>query len=64
MKPQGTGGFGFDPIFIPDGYNVPFASLDPVIKRTISHRARAAALMRTLMDAQLSSNLTAGRTAS
>jgi XTP/dITP diphosphohydrolase len=63
-QPKGTGGFGFDPIFIPDGYNLPFASLEPAIKRKISHRARAASLMRQRIDQQLTSNLTAGRTAS
>ena len=64
LKAKGSGGFGFDPIFIPDGYDVPFASLDPAIKREISHRARAAALMRQQMEQQFTSNLTAGRTAS
>ncbi len=64
MEPKGTGGFGFDPIFIPDGYNLPFASLDRAIKRKISHRARAAALMRQQLEQQLASNLTADRTAS
>lgn len=61
---MGTQGFGFDPIFIPDGHNVPFAALDQAIKRNISHRARAAAQMRRQLERYCGSNLTAGRTAS
>ncbi len=41
MEPRGTGGFGYDPVFIPDGYDEPFAVLPPEIKNTLSHRARA-----------------------
>jgi XTP/dITP diphosphohydrolase len=63
-KRSGTNGFGFDPIFIPEGYNLPFAALDPAIKRKISHRARAAALMQQHLKHYLESNLTAGGTAS
>jgi len=37
----GAGGFGYDPLFIPDGYGKTFAALDPAIKDGISHRARA-----------------------
>ena len=54
MEPKGAAGFGFDPIFIPDGYYLSFASLDPDIKRKISHRARAAGLMRQQLEQQLS----------
>ena len=41
MKAQGTNGFGYDPLFIPDGYTTTFGVLDKEIKTKISHRAQA-----------------------
>ncbi len=39
--PRGIGGFGYDPIFIPDGYDETFGELSGSIKHEISHRAQA-----------------------
>ncbi len=37
----GDSGFGYDPVFIPDGYDKSFAQLGPTIKNKLSHRAKA-----------------------
>ena len=41
FKPRGNGGFGYDPLFVPDGFDKTFAELADSIKNQISHRARA-----------------------
>jgi len=39
--PRGERGFGYDPMFLPDGYDETFGEMDPETKDKISHRARA-----------------------
>ncbi len=41
----GSGGFGFDPVFVPDGQNLTLAEMDVVSKNRFSHRSRAVASM-------------------
>jgi XTP/dITP diphosphohydrolase len=40
-KPRGTGGFGYDPIFVPDGFELTTAEMTAEAKDAISHRGRA-----------------------
>lgn len=41
FPPRGSKGFGYDPIFVPEGYRQTFGEMDPDKKHAISHRARA-----------------------
>lgn len=44
--PRGHNGFGYDPLFIPDGYVHTFGELPETVKQQISHRSRALAAVR------------------
>ena len=39
--PRGANGFGYDPMFMPDGHAITFGEMDPAAKNAMSHRARA-----------------------
>ncbi len=41
LPPRGKRGFGYDPIFMPNGYDLTFGEMEPEIKHRISHRADA-----------------------
>jgi XTP/dITP diphosphohydrolase len=47
---RGLNGFGFDPVFVPEGYQETFAELPHAVKGKISHRAQALLLMRTFLE--------------
>ncbi len=49
-EPQGTGGFGYDPIFKPEGYDVTFGNFDGAEKNKISHRGRAFGLFKKFLE--------------
>jgi XTP/dITP diphosphohydrolase len=50
--PRGVGGFGYDPIFIPDGYEQSYAELGAEVKGRISHRGRAVAQILAVLRAE------------
>ncbi len=47
--PRGRLGFGYDPVFVPEGYDITFAEMDPAEKQAISHRARAFAKLKAAL---------------
>ncbi|HEX8100840.1 MAG TPA: RdgB/HAM1 family non-canonical purine NTP pyrophosphatase [Actinomycetota bacterium] len=51
LDPRGTGGFGYDPIFVPDGFQNTMAELEPAQKNEISHRGKAFRSLRAAIAA-------------
>lgn len=50
FEPRGSGGFGYDPLFIPEGSEKTFGQMQPAEKKLISHRGRALAKMRIYLE--------------
>ena len=48
-RPRGSHGFGYDPIFMPEGFQQTFGELAPAEKNQLSHRARALERLRTFL---------------
>lgn len=50
LSASGHGGFGYDPLFVPEGHSVSFASLGEEVKNRLSHRAKALQLLKKWLD--------------
>lgn len=50
FPPRGTHGFGYDPVFVPEGHAETFGEMDPARKTAMSHRARAFAKLLAAFD--------------
>ena len=61
LEPRGSGGFGYDPLFFPDGFDRTFAELGETVKNRISHRARALAALAAWWRARHGTEAVAGQ---
>ena len=52
-SPRGSGGFGYDPIFVPNGFAQTFGELPPAIKNELSHRGRALSRAKSFLRTAL-----------
>jgi len=55
--PRGSGGFGYDPLFIPEGYDETFGELPLNVKNTLSHRGKAMALLTRFLKDRVNDRL-------
>ena len=53
FAPQGRGGFGYDPLFVPEGQSRSFGELPEEVKNRLSHRARALEKLRQRFESRL-----------
>ena len=53
-RPRGSHGFGYDPIFVPNGFQQTFGQLRPAEKNQLSHRARALKKLRAFLNSRAS----------
>ena len=53
LAPRGEGGFGYDPLFIPEGYEATFAELGEDVKNHMSHRAKALEKLRKRLHSMI-----------
>jgi XTP/dITP diphosphohydrolase len=51
FAPRGADGFGYDPLFVPEGFDETFAELGETTKNRISHRSQALAKLRQWLEA-------------
>lgn len=49
VTPRGKASFGWDPIFLPDGYSETYAQMDSQVKNSISHRGKAFSLLQAFL---------------
>jgi XTP/dITP diphosphohydrolase len=50
FEPRGQNGFGYDPLFVPDGFEQTFAELGEAVKNKLSHRAKALEQLRIYLN--------------
>jgi XTP/dITP diphosphohydrolase len=56
LTPAGSDGFGYDPVFVPAGFEKTFAQLDASTKNAVSHRGKALAALRRSLDERFGKN--------
>jgi len=54
LERSGSKGFGYDPIFVPEGYDISFAEMSPKEKNRISHRAKAMQKLISFLNSEYS----------